>query len=162
MGKHFSVRSRKDCKWCGGPLPTNRHRVYCSEKCRNNTYAKKYYWQNHTKRLASARAKRGKRAPGKKKCLVCGRWYFKVGSHAVWYHKFTSARHYRERYNLPVKRGIVSATKRKEYGDNAIKNGSANNVKKGKKYWYKKGDARAKEKNLFYKGRKREPDEYYE
>lgn len=90
----------------------------------------------------------------KVKCLICGKYYYQVGTHIVQRHKMT-ARKYREIMDLPVKRGILPLWLRKVKHDHAINNKTANNLKAGKKFWYKKHDKRAII-NLFYKGRSQE------
>lgn len=140
--KTFKVEIRQDCKVCGGALPNSRYRTFCSKKCRdknNNDKAnRKQYgtiWQ---------RAQRDKIAsvpdPDKVQCLVCGKYYVQVCTHAIQVHGFKSGREYREHFELEVKRGVVPAWYRKEKGEQALENETYKNLKAGEPYRYKKGD----------------------
>jgi len=140
MKKNWKVEIRQDCKICGKPLPNARYRSYCSTKCRNKRnnaqQAKKGYstaWQ---------KAKRDKIAsvpsPDKVKCLICGKYYVQVGTHAYLVHGITG-REYREEFGLEVKRGTVPAWYRKKKGDQAIENETYKNLEAGAKHRFKKG-----------------------
>jgi predicted transcriptional regulator len=76
------------------------------------------------------------------KCLVCGKWYVQVCSHTKQIHGITG-REYRELYDLEVKRGIVPAWYREKKGQIAINNGTVDNLKVGRKFWFVKGDSKA-------------------
>jgi len=150
----WKVEFRKNCKICNEPLKKG-FRSFCSKKCRQKTYSKKYAeynkkWQQE---------KRGEYKPNKLKCKICGRWYIQVGSHIIQRHKIT-ARAYREIMDLPVKRGITPKWFRKLKGEQAINNKTYKNLNKGRKNWSTKGDTRAKT-NTFWKSHRRNPDEYY-
>ena len=137
------VEIRTDCKVCGGDLPNSRYRTFCSAKCRQKFYNKKYAqrgvdWQ---------RAKRDKEAsvpsPDKEQCLICGKYYVQVCSHAYQVHGLTG-REYREKFGLDVKKGVIPKWYKKKKGDIAIKNGTANNIiESGKKFRFVKGDKKA-------------------
>jgi len=133
-GSTFKVEIRKDCKVCGGDLPTFRHRTFCSKKCRDKHTNLRWY----PNQKARAQKLRGEYQEGKIKCLICKRWYRQVGSHIVQVHQMT-AREYREFFDLEVKKGILTPELRDLYGRQAIENGTWKNLKKGRKYWYKKG-----------------------
>jgi len=155
MGKQFIVEIRKSCKMCGSVLP-KRFRTYCSKTCRQKAINERHrpyqkQWQ---------RDKRGEKAPHKLRCGICGKWYVQVGSHTVQLHKLTG-REYREYLGLPVKRGVVPTWYRNLKGNQAIENGTVENLKTGKRHRYKKNDPRSKQK-LFWKSHRREPDDYYE
>lgn len=140
MKKTFKVEIRKNCKICGGKLPTNRCRTYCSTKCRNRFYNKK----NYKKQLEWYRNKRGKFEEGKIRCLICGKWYRQLGSHVVQKHKMT-AREYRKKFGYDVKSGrsILSKDLHELYGKQAKENGTEKNLKAGKKFRFVPGDKRA-------------------
>lgn len=154
----FKVQLRTNCKICGTKIDRpSRYRTFCSKKCRNKFHNKKHY--PHRNKLAQF--KRAEYRPGKLKCMICGGWYVQVGSHIVQKHKIT-AREYREIMNLPVKRGVVPSWFRKLKGDQALKNKTFLNLKSGKKHWFKKNDKRATIKSLFWKGHRRQSDEFYQ
>ena len=141
MTKKWKVEMRDTCKVCGKPLPNARYRTYCSKKCRklrnNNEQNNSGYstdWQ---------RKKRDKIAsvpdPNKCQCLICGKWYVQVCSHVYQVHHMT-AREYRERFELEVRRGIIPDWYRKIKGDIALDNETYKNLEKGVKYRFKKGE----------------------
>lgn len=159
----FKVEIRDRCKVCEELITEKKYRSYCSRKCRNKWYRIKYKVKNTARQTARYDRIASEPSPHKVKCLICGRWYVQVGSHIRLRHNMT-AREYREQYELPVKRGILPIWFREKKADQAIECGGAENLKVGKKYWYKKGDERAI-KNTGYKGRsaemKRLPQEIY-
>lgn len=134
----WTVETRTSCKVCGEVITNKRSRTFCSAKCRCQFYAKRYAkyraeWQQ--KRRNDLAVDDGRKV----QCLICGRWYIQVGSHVVHVHRVT-ARQYRELNGLDVKRGVVPEWYRKLKGDQALENGTYNNlVKHGKKHWFKKG-----------------------
>lgn len=79
-----------------------------------------------------------KPAKNKIQCLVCKRWYRQVGSH-VWQRHKMLAREYRQEYGFDVKRGQLPPDLRKLKADYVFENGTVRNLKKGKKFWWKKG-----------------------
>jgi len=86
------------------------------------------------------RRKSGAYAPNKIQCLICGNWYRQVGSHIVQRHDMT-ARQYREKFHLEVKKGILPPDLKALFGKQALENGTWKNLKVGKKFWFKKGQA---------------------
>ncbi len=79
-------------------------------------------------------------SPHKRMCLICFLWYRQVGSHIVQRHKMT-ARQYRVHFNLEVKKGILPPDLKELYGKQALENGTYKNLKKGKKFRFKKGQS---------------------
>jgi hypothetical protein len=71
-------------------------------------------------------------------CLICGKRFIQVGSHIYQTHHIT-AREYRKQFGLDVKRGILPEAYRKLKSDTTRENGTIDNLKVGKKYWFKKG-----------------------
>lgn len=138
MKKNWKVELRDTCKNCGGPLPNARYRTFCSKKCRcqaNNkkqaTYRRE--WQKNKRDEVAA-------IPSDKKlqCLICGKWYTQVSSHAYQIHGLTG-REYREKFELEVKRGVVPAWYRKLKGDQALDNQTFKNLEAGAKFRFKEG-----------------------
>lgn len=123
----------KPCKQCGKTIeykPNANNVKFCSPICRTRSYypARKEWFQN----------RHYTPSPNKIACLICGKYYRKVGSHVFNSHGM-DAREYREEYNLEVKRGIVPPDLRETLTRNVIENGTIENLKKGQKYWFKKG-----------------------
>jgi hypothetical protein len=77
---------------------------------------------------------------GKIRCEVCKQFYKQVGSHVVQTHAFKTAREYRKKYGFDVKRGQLPKDYRKLKAYHVFNNGTVENLKAGKKYWFKKGD----------------------
>ena len=140
---HFKIEIRKTCKVCDQPIVGQRFRTYCSKKCRDRFHNQKH----QPKRTIWQRERYDKQAskPSDRKCqcLACGRWYVQVGSHVIARHGFETAREYREYFDLEVKRGIVPEWYREFKGDQVFENGTVKNLKAGKQFWFKPGDARA-------------------
>lgn len=159
----FKIEIRDTCKVCGGPITGKRCRSYCSKKCREQWFRIKYKDKNSARQTARYDRIASESSPHKVKCLICGRYYVQVGSHIRQRHGMT-AREYREQHELPIKRGILPLWYREKKATQALECGGAENLEKGKKYRYKKGDKRAI-KNTGYKGRsvemKRLPQEIY-
>lgn len=149
-----------NCIICGANIPKG-YRKYCSIQCRNK--------RNNDYRTQSGRGKEHQKrkreaiasipSDKKKRCAICGGWYVQVATHVRQAHGM-SAREYKEQFNLPLKRGISPAWYREMKGRQAKENGTCNNLKKGKKFRYKKGDPRASV-NTGWKGRRYKPDELY-
>ena len=139
MKKNWKIEIRPTGKVCDGPLPNARYRTYCSTKCRvksDNAKSAEYSleWQRK-KRDAIASAP----SADKCQCLICGKWYVQICSHAYQVHHLTG-REYREKFELEVKRGIVPEWYRKLKGEIALDNETYKNLEAGAKFQFKKGD----------------------
>ena len=161
----FKVEFRTTCKVCGEPIKEKRFRTFCSDKCRNKFYQKKYQPQRSKWQRERMDKKASVPSSRKKQCGICGKWYVQVGSHIFNRHGMT-AREYREKFDLPVKRGIVPKWYREKKAKQCAENGTIKNLKAGKVNWYKKGDPRAKlgAQDRPWKGgrgRFRQPDNLY-
>jgi len=141
-GMKFKVEWRKTCKVCGEPITQNRFRTFCSDKCRNKFYQKKY----QTYRSEWQRAKYDRNASVKDdkklKCPICGRYYVQLCSHVLQRHGMT-AREFKVAFGYDVKKGRVPTWYKEKKGEISIENKTFLNLKKGKKYWFKKGDHKA-------------------
>ena len=136
--KTWKVQIKKNCKVCGQKITGKRFRSYCSDTCRVRHYNKKRYKYQ----VEHARRKRDKEAekPAKNKiqCLICGRWYRQVGSHITQVHKIT-AKDYRRDFGFDVKKGQLPEDYRQLKAAQAIECGGYLNLKRGKKFWFKRG-----------------------
>lgn len=128
------------CKMCKKPVNKEKNIwKYCSITCRNkyNNAKNRAYqtqWQRNKQDLIAS-----KPAKNKIQCLICKKWYRQVGSHVINTHKIL-AREYREEYGFDVKRGQLPPDYRKLKAQQCKENGTINNLKAGKKYYFKKGD----------------------
>lgn len=140
--KKFKVEIRQNCLICKKKLGY-RQRTFCSSECRHKDEALRYKDYRVKWRLANRDKVAEIPSSDKIQCLVCGKWYVQVCSHAVQRHGFASGREYREYFELEVKRGVVPSWYRKLKAEQVFENGTVKNLKKGKKYWFVKGDERA-------------------
>lgn len=136
----FKVEIRKDCKVCGGDITEKRFRTFCSTICREKHIYKKQYGYT----LQWSRRKRGEYKPGKVKCGICGWWYVQVITHVIERHKM-SGEEYREKLDLPYKRGIVPEWYHDMKSEITKENGTISNLESGAHMRYKEGDPRARE-----------------
>ena len=136
------MQSKLKCKKCGSEIvrgPKANNVKYC-QACRAEAYKYTEYrtqWQRDKRdREASIPSDR------KVQCLICSKWYIQVCTHVLHVHGI-GAREYREMYDLEVKRGVVPPWYRELKGDQALENGTVENLKKGAKYRFVKGDLKA-------------------
>jgi len=128
----------KKCLRCGAEVERGgakaNNKKYCSDTCRDTAYTER----NREKHNAWQRARWQRKAKGEKiQCLICGEEHRQVGSHIVQRHKMT-AREYREKYGFDVKRGQLPKDLRKKKADYVFENNTVENLKAGKKYYFKK------------------------
>lgn len=144
MKSKFKIQIRKNCLVCHGPLPTKRHRTFCSDRCRDDNTNRKHredlvFRENNRLRQKEERDLiASEPSPDKCQCLICGKWYVQVGSHIFLTHHMT-AREYREEMDLEVKRGTVPEWYRRMKGQTAKDNGTFKNLIVGQKFWFEKG-----------------------
>ena len=89
-------------------------------------------WQK--KRLASKHAQN----PNAIMCEICGNKYIQVCGHVYQSHGMT-AREYKEKFGWDVKRGLIPEELREVRAKHTRENGTIENLKAGKKFWFKKG-----------------------
>lgn len=83
-----------------------------------------------------------KKDKNKIQCAICGRYYRQVGSHIVQRHGI-EAREYRKEYGFDLKKGQLPTDLRELKAKQVFENGTVKNLKKGKQYWFIKGDQEA-------------------
>ena len=116
------------CEYCGKDYETNRKQTrYCSIQ-----HQRKHRWERE--HLFGV---------DKVQCLDCGRWYVKLGSHVIQSHGYKTAKEYRLEHGLDYKKGIIPESHRALLEDNVRENGTINNLEKGAKHRFVKGDGRA-------------------
>jgi hypothetical protein len=127
----------KNCKKCGKVFTaTSNSQKFCSQLCRNRTYYDNRGGAEYQREyLYKKSLKNGKH---KIQCHICGKWYRQVGTHIVQTHKIT-ARQYREEYGFDVKRGQLPNDLRERKARHVFMNKTVNNLKSGKKFWFKRG-----------------------
>lgn len=75
---------------------------------------------------------------GKIKCLECGKFFTRPLSH-VWQVHEMSAREYKKKHGLDLKKGLTTEDYRQVMRDHVMNNGTINNLKKGSQFRFKKG-----------------------
>jgi hypothetical protein len=81
-----------------------------------------------------------RRSKDKIQCHICKLWYRQVSNHVWAIHKICS-REYRRQLGLDIKRGLLPQDLRKRKAKHVFENGTIENLKRGRKFWFKKGDA---------------------
>lgn len=140
----FKVEIRTTCKVCGGPISGKRYRSYCSAKCRNRFFNKKYSaYRSILQRERYDRA-HDKYKPGRIQCQVCGRWYVQVCSHAYERHGLLG-REYKKLFGYDLKKGKIPGWYREKKSElnRATWDVIGGNLKKGEAFWFKPGDKKA-------------------
>lgn len=88
------------------------------------------------------RAREAQNSEGKIQCQICSLWYRKPGAH-IWQVHNISAREYRKKFGFDVKRGQIPPEDKAILRKYVFETGTVNNLKKGRRFWFKKGDKRA-------------------
>lgn len=138
--KPKQIRGKK-CKFCGQKFKRDKmsyNQKYCSVECRHKAeYIKRggKEGQNiyNQKRLI---AKFG--IENLIKCEFCGLYFRQVGTHVIQKHNYRTAREYREDYGFDVGKGQLPKDYREIKKELVFKTGNVDNLKKGKKYRFKK------------------------
>ena len=126
-----------NCKFCKKTfIKLNGRSVYCSKECKN----KSLYQRRKFYVLAWQREKIGKYKKGKAQCEICGKWYIRVASHAFNTHEM-SKREYKQYIGADVKKGYIPSWFRKLLRKKNLENKEVvwENLKAGKKFWFRKG-----------------------
>lgn len=128
----------KKCLRCNTTIeqsPKANNQKYCSNICRNTSYAER----NKERINTQQRERWQKRTIGPKiQCAICKEEHRQVGTHIIQRHNIT-ARQYREKYGFDVKRGQLPMDLRKRKARHVLRNNTIENLKAGKKFHFKKG-----------------------
>ena len=128
----------KKCLYCGKEIKTvYKRKKFCSITCRNRYYYEKRGGAKYSRDYAYRRTLKNNLP--KIQCQICGRWYRQIGSHVVQAHGYKTAREYRRDFGFDLKKGQLPEDYRKEKAMLARTRGGIKNLKKGKKFWFKKG-----------------------
>lgn len=132
----------KTCAFCSQPLvrssPHANNVRFCSVSCRLEQAKVEHPLRSRDWQRARQDSKHNKPSSNKIQCLICLRWYRQVGTHIVQRHELT-ARQYREKFGFDVKRGMLPIDLKELKAEKTINNGTVENLKKGYKQWFKKG-----------------------
>lgn len=132
------------CLCCGGIVDRTQrganNKKYCSEGCRDIANAER----DRVRQAEWQKRKRQEEAmipdENKVQCAICNLWYKQVGTHVVEEHGYITAREYREEHGFDVKRGQTRGEYRELKAKQVFETKTVNNLKRGKKYWFVKGD----------------------
>lgn len=144
---NYTAQNRKKrkpslCRHCGKELPLFA-RIYCSDKCKKN--AQYLHYKRRKKRRASKKIFEVNKDEelgvqnGKIQCKICGNWYELVGSHVTATHNMLM-REYKKKFGYDVKKGLLPEWLRDKKVKIALENNTVKNLKKGKKFRFKKGE----------------------
>lgn len=118
-------------------------RRYCSSFCRTRYHNRKCYANGGAERQrVYVEKQREKDTREKIQCQLCGKWFRQVGSH-VWERHNMLARDYRIMFGFDRKRGQLPTDLREHKADKVFENGTVDNLKLGKAYWFKEGSSLA-------------------
>lgn len=117
--------------------------LFCSKDCQKESYkksgkAKALYERANLKQQQKRWETYEK---GKTKCLVCGAWTIAPAMHAYQKHKIT-ARGYKDSFEIPYGKGLIPEGLKAVKKKHVFVNGTIENLQKGEKQRYKKGDSR--------------------
>jgi len=93
-------------------------------------------YQNRWNR--EALAKKHESNPDAIGCSICGKKYIKVCGH-VWQTHGLNNREYKKKFGYDLKKGLVTKEYKEKMSKKVFENGTINNLKIGRKYWFKKG-----------------------
>jgi len=130
------------CKNCNKRIvivnPQTRNIKFCSVYCRN-----KWRWENGGRDKDSRIKDLAALFPAKNKiqCKICGRWYVQVLTHVYEKHGILG-REYKKEFGYDVKKGLIPDHYRKIKRDCQDPK-TLKNLKKGKKFWFVRGDKKA-------------------
>lgn len=133
----------KICKECNKEFVVQSNsQIYCSQKCRNKVQYRRIGGAEYQREYWRRKNQSDKPAKNKIECLICHNHYRKVGGHITQVHGMT-CREYREMFDLEVKRGLLTESERQPLRENVFDNGTVDNLKSGKRFWFVKGDKKA-------------------
>lgn len=131
----------KTCLYCQKEFtlkPKAKNVKFCSVSCRGRFD----YYKNNRKQWQRDYLQRKLLNKYSKdeliQCKICGGWFRQVGSHIVERHGIT-AREYRKEFGFDVKRGQLPDDYRQLKAEQVFEGGGVKNLKKGKKFRFKKG-----------------------
>lgn len=139
--KKIPVFNLRDCKHCHFPYaPSSAAQKFCSLEHRDLYYKKTGYYTE--KQLAFHNRKRTKPFAGATQCIIC-KLYFRAVCHHAWQKHELSEAEYKKMAGVDHKKGIIPTELKALKRDQVFENGTVENLKKGAKRRYVKGDTRA-------------------
>lgn len=129
----------KKCQRCGEiftPAKYANNVKYCSQYCRNKGYYEKRGGAKYQREYYNKIRKED--GLPKIQCMICGLMYRQVGTHIVQAHGIT-AREYRLEFGFDLKKGQLPEDYRELKANQSVICGGVENLKKGAKFRFKKG-----------------------
>lgn len=136
MHRGKALQPEKECEFCNKPLPALRHpnAKYCDTICRGRD---RYAREHNSKGI---------------KCLDCGKYFDRVGSHVVQVHGYSNVIEYRREHGLMAKETHTIEHANKMRAKLADK--SLDNLEKGEDNRFVKGGDHADRLKEFWDNRK--------
>lgn len=135
MSRGKRIEPEAECEFCNKPLPILRHpsTKFCDPICRGRY---RYTQKNEAKG---------------KKCMVCGKWYRRVGSHVVQIHGYQNVLEYRREFGL-----MARETRTDDHAtEMRAKASTIDNLKLGVDTRYKKGGDHGEKVKQFWQNREK-------
>jgi hypothetical protein len=130
----------KKCAYCDNEIQRTSPRAnnvkFCSADCRQSHYRDSGKLKASSDKANHSRY--NKYAKGKEQCVICDGWYWGVCYHATQRHGI-SEREYKKMIGADLGKGRLPAETKEKKKQHVFENGTVENLKKGAKYRYQKG-----------------------
>lgn len=141
MTRKIPVFNLRDCKHCHFPFaPTSAAQKFCSLEHRDQYYKDTGFYTRNQRNMHNRR--RTKPFAGATQCIIC-KLYFRAVCHHAWQVHELSEAEYKKMAGVDHKKGIIPTELKAIKRDHVFENGTVENLKKGAKRRYVKGDTRA-------------------
>lgn len=131
----------RDCTYCKFPfVPLGASTKFCSLEHRDAFYKETKVYARNQRNFNNRR--RVKPIAGGRKCAVCGLWFLAVCHHAWQVHGIHHVE-YKQMEGLDISKGLIPKELKEIKKEHVFENGTVDNLKKGAKRRYVKGDKRA-------------------
>lgn len=117
--------------------PTSNSSKYCCTEHRDAHYKELGKFANSQRKYKNKQHEHP--FAGARQCVICGLWYRAVCHHA-WNAHGIFEHEYKKMAGLDHKKGLIPDDLKEVKAKHVFENGTVENLKKGKKNWYKKGD----------------------
>jgi len=145
------LKKMKICQYkkCGLEIektsPRANNKKFCDVTCRDNHYRETGLFKKARDKSNHKRYSRYEE--GKEKCVICEKdgeeaWYWAICHHAAFRHGVSHVE-YKKMIGVDIGKGRIPEALKKRKRKHVFENGTVENLKKGAKYRYKKGDTRA-------------------
>ena len=131
----------RDCKHCHFPIvPNYAAQKFCSLEHRDQYYKDTGFYT--AKQIAYHNRKRVKPFAGATQCIIC-KLYFRAVCHHAWQVHELGEAEYKKMAGIDHGKGLIPEELKALKREHVFENGTVDNLKKGAKRRYVKGDTRA-------------------